>query len=209
MATNTAYQIMGATLYAEQDWNDGLSGRSDQVPFWMAGITNGVYLGAVSDADNFDAIDSTYHTEDDVLYDSAGSMRLSADQLESLTRFTVAAMASFAQPVDVNPAPQAECPTESSDIRQFWPEIQETLDKWFQEAQLWFEQQVDLLWQEASDWLAAQWDSLINLLEKELTRILQQAWQSVVDQCLGSFAVILLPVFVVWGKVKSSRHKER
>ncbi len=209
IAANTAHQIMSASLYAEQDWSEGLSGRSDQAPFWTAGISNGVYLGAVKDAADFDVIDSTYHTEDDVLYNPDGTLRLSADQLESVTQLTVASIASFAQPVEVNPAPQAECPSELSDILPAWTVVQKTLEKLLQEAELWFEQQGDLLWQRAQDWLATQWNSFIELLENELTRILQQAWQSLVEQCLGSSALLLLPVFVVWGKVKSSRHKER
>ena len=201
IAVNTANQIMNADLYAEQDWTDGLSGRSDQVPFWAAGFTQGVYFGAVKDAANFDAVDPTYHTPGDVLYNPDGSLRLSADQLVSLTQLTIASIASLAQPVSVDQAPEPACPPDSE-------KLQDKFAEWLEAAKLWFAAKAAELWQQVQDWLVAQWDILINKLETELVRFLEESWQTLVDQCLGSSLLILLPGIVVWNRIRSSRGRK-
>jgi hypothetical protein len=200
-ATNAAYQIMRADLYAESNWMDGLSGRSDQVPFWQAGFTSGVYFGAVKDAANFDVIDPTYHTEGDVLYLPDGSLRLSAAQLQSLAQLTVAAIGSLAQPVEVGQAPPPGCPPDSQQLR-------DEFNEWLDSARQWLDNKVQLLWQQVRDWLVAQWDILLAKLQTELIRFLEQTWQKLTDQCLGSSLLILLPGMVMWSRISSSRGRK-
>ena len=180
---------------------DGLSGRSDQVPFWQAGFTSGVYFGAVKDAANFDVIDPTYHTEGDVLYLPDGSLRLSAAQLQSLAQLTVAAIGSLAQPVEVGQAPPPGCPPDSQELR-------DEFNEWLEDARQWLDNQVQLLWQQVRDWLVAQWDILLAKLQTELIRFLEQTWQKLTDQCLGSSLLILLPGMVMWSRIRSSRGRK-
>lgn len=201
IATNAAYQIMRADLYAESNWMDGLSGRSDQVPFWQAGYTSGVYFGAVKDAANFDVVDPTYHTAGDVLYNPSGSLRLSADQLESLAQLTVAAIGSLAQPVLVEQAPQPACPPDSL-------KLQDKLTEWWDTARQWLDNQGELLWQQVRDWLVAQWDILLAKLQTELARFLEETWQKLINQCPGSSLLILLPGMVMWSRIRSARGRK-
>jgi len=156
---NTTHQIMSAALYAEPNWKDGFSGRSDQVPFWWVGITRGVFLAVVNDAANITLVDDTYHTTGDVLYNPDGSLRLSADQLESLAQLTVASIASLAQPLEVDQAPEPNCPPVANNIR-------DRVVDWLQKAEQWLEEEVDRVWPQVLDWLTHLWESLLELLRQ-------------------------------------------
>jgi hypothetical protein len=154
---NTTHQIMSAALYAEQNWLDGFSGRSDQVPFWWVGFTSGVFLAVVNDAANITLVDDTYHTASDVLYNPDGSLRLSADQLESMAQLTVASIASLAQPLEVDQAPEPNCPPVSNNIV-------DRVEDWLQKAQQWLEEEVVRVWPQVQDWLEQLWESLLEIL---------------------------------------------
>jgi len=164
LEVNDTHQIMSAALYAEQDWKAGFSGRSDQVPFWWVGFTKGVFLAVVDDPANLTLVDDTYHTSNDVLYNPDGSLRLSADQLESMAQLTVASIASLAQPLDVGQAPEPNCPPVSNNIL-------DRVEDWLQKAQQWFEEEVDRVWPQVQDWFRELWESLLDILERWLSEL--------------------------------------
>jgi len=99
-----------------------------------------------------------------VLYNPDGSLRLSADQLESMAQLTVASIASLAQPLDVGQAPEPNCPPVSNNILV-------RVEDWLQKAQQWLEEEVERVWPQVQDWFTQLWESLLDILERWLSEL--------------------------------------